>query len=99
MLECLGTGTLVYAINMTGVHPIGIPMMLFVILMAIGPISGGHVNPAVTAGVYVIKYKDWKVNLLWGLLYLAAEFSGALLGVVMVGLSESLSNGSQGSYP
>jgi len=75
MLECLGTATLVYGVNMTGVHPIGIPMVFFIVVMYIGPISGGHINPAVTLAVNVIKYKDWKTNLTWTLLYLAAELA------------------------
>jgi len=95
----VGTGTLVFAVNMTGINPIGIPMVLFLIIIVTGPITGGHVNPAVTVATFIIRYKDWKKNIGWTLWYLTAEYLGALLGVGMVSVSMKLKDGDEAGYP
>ena len=92
-LEALGTATLIYAINMTGNNTIGIPLMLYIIIVLTGPISGAHVNPAVTTGVFIIRNLDWRVNIWWVLCYFAAEFCGSMLGVLFASISLELTNG------
>jgi glycerol uptake facilitator-like aquaporin len=73
MLEFLGTTGLVYTINMTGNHPIGNAFMLLALLMITGPITGGHLNPAVSLAVFIIRYKNgFTRNIGWLLLYLTA---------------------------
>jgi glycerol uptake facilitator-like aquaporin len=99
VLEVIGTGTLIYSINMTGVHPLGTPFILLAILMATGPISGGHLNPAVTTAVFVIKYKEWKTNIGWTVLYLTAEYLGGILGIGMASLSKAKVDGSVTKFP
>jgi aquaporin Z len=49
----IGVMLLVIAINLSGGNVAAIGMTLFVILILVGPISGGHVNPAVSIGVLI----------------------------------------------
>lgn len=67
--EFLGTSGLVMAINFIGSPNVdgssgsnyaAIPMMLFCIIYTWGGISGGHVNPAVTAAVFIKEFADPK---------------------------------------
>ncbi len=51
--EFLGTLSLVFVILATG-QPIAIGLALALIIMVIGGISGGHVNPAVSFAMYLI---------------------------------------------
>lgn len=54
--------------------------MLLVLVVAIGSVSGAHVNPAVTAGLVAAG----KFPLIDGLLYVGAQFFGAISAVAMV---------------
>ena len=100
MLECLGTTGLVYTINMTGNHPIGNCMMLLALLMITGPITGGHLNPAVSTAVFIIRYKNGFVrNIGWLVLYLTAEYVGAFIAVLCASISKDLQIGGVASFP
>ena len=50
--EFIGTLALVYVILATG-KPLAIGLALALIIMIIGGISGGHVNPAVSFAMYL----------------------------------------------
>jgi aquaporin Z len=50
--EFIGTLALVYVILATG-QPLAIGLALALIIMVIGGISGGHVNPAVSFAMYL----------------------------------------------
>ena len=50
--EFIGTLAMVYVILATG-QPIAIGLALALIIMVIGGISGGHVNPAVSFAMYL----------------------------------------------
>ena len=50
--EFIGPLALVYVILVTG-QPIAIGLALALIIMVIGGISGGHVNPAVSFAMYL----------------------------------------------
>lgn len=71
--EAIGTGLLLYAINLqkgTKFGQFGIAFMVFALILIGGPITGAHFNPAVTLGVFIsnVKWKeDWKI-FLWMLL-------------------------------
>ncbi|OXA61533.1 aquaporin AQPAn.G [Folsomia candida] len=47
---------------------------------AIGHISGGHINPAVTLGILV----SGKLSLLRGVLYMIAQFLGGIVGAALL---------------
>lgn len=49
-------------------------------ISATGPISGGHLNPAVTIGMLVIR----KISPAEGFVYVVAQLSGGLVGAVAV---------------
>ncbi|GLV40994.1 prip [Carabus blaptoides fortunei] len=51
-------------------------LAVFVIIQTIGHISGGHVNPAVTAGMLV----TGKIPIIRGFLYIVVQCVGALVG-------------------
>jgi aquaporin Z len=51
--EFIGTMMLSMAINSTNGNAVAIGMTLFFLLLLTGPISGGHMNPAVSLGVFL----------------------------------------------
>lgn len=51
-----------------------------VLAYSIAPISGGHINPAVTLSFVVLK----KMSIIDGLKYFGAQFLGATLGAAIV---------------
>jgi glycerol uptake facilitator-like aquaporin len=53
--------------------------MLFVLIAALGPISGAHFNPAVTLSLALRR----EVTLTDAALYLPAQIAGAILGVIL----------------
>jgi len=67
LYECAGTCLLMYAVVMGAVSSnLWCPALaLFLICCSIGPITGGHVNPAVTLGVLLLKYNHFCSNLGW----------------------------------
>ena len=55
-------------------------MAVFVAVWCVGPISGAHINPAVTVGLAAADRFPWP-DVPW---YLAAQLIGALVGAVLV---------------
>jgi len=58
----------------------GIVLALYALIMWSYPITGGHINPAVTFGIYVKGYKHYLKNLPMFITILAGAFSGAFAG-------------------
>ncbi|BAT01302.1 Os07g0448200, partial [Oryza sativa Japonica Group] len=54
--------------------------MIFVLVYCTAGVSGGHINPAVTLGLFLAR----KVSLVRALLYMAAQCLGAICGVALV---------------
>ncbi|XP_068317864.1 aquaporin PIP2-1-like isoform X3 [Pyrus communis] len=54
--------------------------MIFVLVYCTAGISGGHINPAVTFGLFVTR----KVSLMRAILYMVAQLLGAICGVGLV---------------
>ena len=81
-LVLMGCGSAVFAGSHVGFLGIAFAFGLIVLVMcyAIGPISGCHINPAVTVGVFInggIERKD-------ALMYILFQFIGATIGAFIV---------------
>lgn len=67
--------------------PLYVGLTLTVLVFAIGLVSGSHINPAVTFGLWAAK----KVKTVLVPFYWAAQFLGAMAAIVLIG---AMSNGS-----
>jgi len=54
-------------------------LVLFALIISIGVASGGHFNPAVTAGFMVLR----RIDPIDGLVYILAQLSGGVLGALL----------------
>jgi glycerol uptake facilitator-like aquaporin len=83
--EFLGTAALVYAVNISNNFPfavIGIVGTLWISILFMGPVTGGHCNPAVTLGVLVSnKHAHKDLNMFFSILI--AEFAGGIFGILL----------------
>ena len=52
-----------------------------------GDVSGGHVNPAVTLGVYFSRKNDMGKNFFLACSMILSQITGAVLGVLVVLMS------------
>ncbi|MQM06339.1 hypothetical protein Taro_039160 [Colocasia esculenta] len=72
------------AVNCGGVGILGIAWafggMIFILVYCTAGISGGHINPAVTFGLFLAR----KVSLVRAVLYMVAQCLGAICGVGLV---------------
>ena len=88
IVEALGTGvlTLVVGLSLIGTFPVSTPILaaltLGLFVYTIGHISGNHINPAVTLGVWSIGKIETKV----AMFYIVAQMVGA--GVAMLFMSK-----------
>ena len=80
--EFLGTAMLSYALLMSTGDAIAVSMVVFCLILILGPISGAHMNPAVSIGVF-IEQKKFGQDIMLLLLILVAEILGAIFGIVM----------------
>lgn len=65
---------------------------LFVLVTIMAPISGGHLNPAVTLGVFISGKMKWPLLILYPIAQLLGALVGAFLALVMkIGVPESKS--------
>jgi len=101
--EFLGTAFLLYGINLSN-NPFGVVFNIFAIILITGPISGAHLNPAVSTGV-LISNKNIIAQLPLYFLYLFAEISGGMFGTLMAfssmqnNYTATLPNHLRGSVP
>lgn len=80
--EFFGTAILTFSILAVSRSAVGVPYFvaigvgatLTVLVMTIGQISGAHVNPAVTIGMWTVR----KIKSLDAVLYIVAQFMGAV---------------------
>lgn len=85
--EAIGTFALsfivVSAVGFGGVLPVAVPVIaaltLCLFVYTIGPISGSHINPAVTLGLLSIK----KISNRDAVLYIGAQIVGAVCAIVL----------------
>ena len=69
--EIIGTFMLVYAILVSKGDNYGVTFTLFIAVVYTAPVSGAHLNPAVSTAVYVW-LKDYRSNLKFYLLMMGA---------------------------
>lgn len=87
--ECFGTFglTLVVGLSLTGSFPIPTPILAAVTLglfvYTIGHISGTHINPAVTVGLWVMG----KISHMQAVFYIIAQLVGAVLAAWLIRIS------------
>lgn len=89
LYEALGTALLTCAINLSSVAGPGAvyaaPITLFGIIMMIGSVSGGHVNPAVSTAVFIWLPNKGK-NALYFAMLIACQIGGAFVGCLIAGI-------------
>lgn len=81
--EVIGTFILTLAalFSVSILAPLYVGLALMLIVMAVGAVSGAHVNPAVTFGLWTMrKLKTILVPFYW-----SAQFLGAMAAVILVG--------------
>ena len=53
LYEFIGTAAFCFSILVSGENSLAVAFTLFILYNLMAPISGAHVNPAVTLGVYI----------------------------------------------
>lgn len=82
LAELFGTFVLTTAALTVGGNPLFVGLTLLVLVLGIGVVSGAHVNPAVTFGLWSTKrLETLKLPFYW-----AMQIAGALLGLLIVQL-------------
>ena len=79
--EMYATAMLVYAVTMQS-NPTAIPLTLLSMILIIGPLTGGHVNPAVSTGTFLNRLSPAKDFIMYPMM-MAAQFTGGSLGALM----------------
>jgi glycerol uptake facilitator-like aquaporin len=79
LYEMIGTAILIGALNLSSGKAEAVTIALFCIAIFLGPVSGGHVNPAVSTAVF-IKEKN-PANLPFFFMIILSQFIGAFLGI------------------
>ena len=74
------------------------PLALFVMINIFGGISGGHFNPCVSLGVYV-REAQWGKNLAFLFMYILAQISGAICGMLLATLATQIKVGDENQVP
>ena len=78
-LTFVGVGSIVAGGGLVGVA-LAHGLVIAVMASAVGHISGGHFNPAVTLGFLVVR----RIELRMALVYWAAQFLGAVFGALLI---------------
>ena len=79
--ELLGTAVLVFNILVSNGDAIVGPLSVFLIILVLAPVTGSHINPAVTIGVYVSRCK-FRQDFLFLLLMIFAQILGGMVAIV-----------------
>ena len=103
--EFLGTAMLAWGENLgTSKDPWGPVFNIFAIILVVGPITGAHINPAVTTGI-LISNQNILVQLPIYLLTVIAQITGAMFGSLLAftcmqnKYTANLPNHQRGSVP
>ena len=81
MYEFLASAFLLYVILLGG-SAVGVTFVVFVLILATSPVSGGHFNPAITIAVYIAQ-KEYKRNFALMILIFLFQIAGGLAGTAL----------------
>jgi glycerol uptake facilitator-like aquaporin len=83
MAERLAAGNIALALL---ANSIATGAALIVIILTVGPISGAHLNPAVTLTEALRRTMEWRLALIYVVVQIVAAMAGVVLAHVMFGL-------------
>ena len=86
LYEFAGTAFLLYAINVSHGNPVAVVFSIMAIVLVAGPITGAHLNPAVSTAC-LISHSDPIGAFPCFTLMVCAEITGGLFGVFLACLS------------
>ena len=95
LYEAIGTAILITALNLSQGDAFAIGIALFTIVVFIGPISGAHVNPAVTLSVFIKETRNQEKigkNFVFMLFIILSQLVGAIVGTCIVYGTQSFEN-------
>lgn len=105
LYEAIGTGLLVMSVNLSkdGGH-LQLPAIMFMLLadiMIFGPVSGGHMNPAVTLGVLVgyIGMPGFGAKACFSMLIMLSQIFGSICGVGLIWIISTLNETNMTIHP
>lgn len=80
----ISVGTAISSVSPLDIRiPLAFGTTIFVLAFSIGKISGGHINPAVTASLFAIG----DISLMRALMYIVAQLLGAILSAIFLGVT------------
>ena len=88
----IATAFLLIAVNLgsfSSTTPMCVGFTVFAMATIIGPVSGGHMNPAVTLGMF-IKHSQggqWAQNAIYMVIIICSQIIGAMLGVSIASMA------------
>ena len=80
LCEMLGSMLLMLAYNMQGEDNLTVPLAFFALIVCTWELSGGHLNPSISLGVY-ISTKKYVNNMLFMVFTMVAQTIGCLLAL------------------
>ena len=86
LYEFVGTAGLLYSIQVSHGNPVAVVFSIMAIVLVVGPITGAHLNPAVSTACLISHSNPTKAFPCF-LLMVCAEIMGALFGVLLAFLS------------
>ena len=78
--ELIGTAFLGFAILVSKGNAVAVSMSVFMIILVLGPITGAHMNPAVTISVYTAGGK-YGQDLVFMIMIIIAQCLGGFLAI------------------
>ena len=80
--EFVATALLSYAILISGGSSVGVTFVVFILILAANPISGAHLNPAITIALYISR-KEYRKFCPLFFTMVASECLGAMAGMYL----------------